>query len=109
MSLLEIGLIALLATYRITFMLNNENGPADIFARWRTWIGVRYDERSNPYGTNWRAEGVLCFMCLSVWVGIAATLLLAFTAVLGHIEIGVYVLFPFAVSGGAIYLKKQAG
>ena len=109
MTLLEIFAIAALATYRWTLMLNNESGPAHIFDHFRTWIGVRYDEHSNPYGTNWRAEAVICPLCLSVWVSLAITLLLAFTAVLGHVEIGVYILFPFALSGATVYMKKWAG
>lgn len=108
-SYIEIFAIAALAVYRWTLMLNNEHGPADIFARLRTRIGVRYDEHSNPYGTNWVAEGVLCPFCLSVWIGLAASFLLAFTAVLGHVEIGVYLLFPFALSGVTVYLKKAVG
>jgi hypothetical protein len=109
MTLLEIFVIAALATYRWTLMLNNESGPAHIFVRFRTRVGVKFDTYSNPIATNWVAEGVLCPFCLSVWVGIAATLLLAFTAVLGHVEIGVCVLFPFALSGVTVYLKKAVG
>lgn len=105
----EIFIIAALATYRWTLMLNNESGPGDIFTRLRTFVGVRYDEHSNPYGLNWRAEAFICPLCLSVWVSSAVTLLLAFTAVLGHIEFGVCILFPFALSGVTVYLKKAVG
>lgn len=109
MSLMEIGLIALLATYRWTIMLNNEAGPGDIFMRFRTWLGVRYDKHSNPYGDNWRAKAVLCPYCLSVWVAFAITLLLLICTYFDQQMIAVYLLFPFALSGGAVYLKKQAG
>lgn len=109
MNLPEIFLIALLATYRITFMLNSEAGPADIFGRFRTLIGVKYDEHSNPYGTNWVAEGVLCFMCLSVWIALGATALLVAGILLNHVLFAEVLLLPFALSGGAIFLKKWAG
>lgn len=109
MSLLEIGIIALLATYRLTFMFNSERGPGDIFTRLRTRAGVRYDPHSNPISTGWLSEGILCYFCLSVWISMAITAWLIVTALLGHIEIGTAVLFPFALSGGSIYLKKQAG
>lgn len=106
---LEIGLILLLAIYRWTQMLNNEAGPAHIFERLRTRAGVRMDKYSNPYGTNWIAEGILCFYCLSVWVAtffVVATLIAAF---MGVLEAFLIVLLPFALSGGAVYLKKVAG
>lgn len=109
MTLLELSLIAMLSTYRLTLMLNSESGPAEIFSRIRTKLGVRYNEHSNPYGTNWVAEGVLCFYCLSVWIAFAVVAVLGFAALLGHIEAGVYLLFPFALSGGAVYLKKAVG
>lgn len=109
MNLLELALIALLATYRITFMLNSEAGPADIFGRFRTLVGVTYDEYSKPVGSNWFAEGVLCFMCLSVWIGIGATALLAIGLLVGHVLFVEFLLLPFALSGGAIFLKKWAG
>jgi hypothetical protein len=109
MTLFEMGIVALLATYRLTFMLHEENGPADIFTRLRTRLGVRYDQYSNPYGTNWVAKGILCYFCLSVWIAtlIAAALVLgAFLRVPDGVLI---VLAPFALSGGAIFLKKWAG
>jgi hypothetical protein len=109
MNLLEIGLIALLATYRITFMLNSESGPGDIFTRLRTRLGVTYDEYSRPVTSNWIAEGVLCYFCLSVWMAFVVTGLLVLAAMMGHIEAGALVLLPFALSGGAVYLKKMAG
>lgn len=109
MTLLEIGIVALLATYRLTFMLNSESGPANIFTRLRTRVGVTYDQYSNPVGSNWVAEGVLCYFCLSVWIGFAVTVLLIGAALLGHIEAAGVVLLPFALSGGSIYLKKAVG
>lgn len=109
MSLLELMLLAILATYRITFLLHNERGPADVFTRFRTRIGVKYDQHSNPYGTNWLAEGVLCFFCLSVWVAFGAALLLLIGYLTGHLLLAEGLLLPFAFSGGAIFLKKWGG
>lgn len=105
----EFLLIALLAVYRLTQMLNAEAGPADIFGRFRTRIGVTYDQYSNPVASNWFAEGVLCFYCLSVWVGFGVTLLIVAAALLNHIDVAQWLLFPFAISGGAVFMKKWAG
>lgn len=102
-------LLALLAVYRLTLMLNAEAGPGDLFGRLRARLGVRYDEHSNPYGTNWVAEGVLCFYCLSVWVAFAVTALLAIGWLVGRIEAAEMLLLPFSMSGAAIFLKKWGG
>lgn len=106
---IEILLIAALSVYRISLMLNNEAGPADIFGRLRTRIGVKYDEHSSPYGSNWVAEGVLCFYCLSVWVAFGVTALIVVAVLLNRIDVAQWVLFPFAISGGAVFAKKWAG
>lgn len=105
----ELIAVTLLSVYRLTSMLNNEAGPADIFGRLRARTGVKYDQYSNPYGTNWIAEGVLCFYCLSVWVAFGVTLLIIVAAALDRIVIAEWILFPFAVSGAAVFMKKWAG
>lgn len=103
----ELLIIAALATYRLTFMLNAESGPADVFGRFRTRIGVKYDVNSMAYGTNWLSEGVLCFYCLSVWIGIGLTLwILAWSAV-NRADIAFWTLTPFALSGAAILLRNH--
>lgn len=109
MTLFEVFIIASLATYRLTAMLNEEAGPGDIFTNFRTRIGVRYDEHSRPFGTNWVAKGVLCFYCLSVWIGFAVFLFIVLTALVGFPVVGNLLLFPFALSGVAVFLKKWAG
>lgn len=109
LSYLEIGLVAALATYRLTVMLNSEIGPGRIFARFRTWIGIRFDQHSNPVTTNWRAEAVLCFYCLSVWISALVVTALVLGAVLHVLEGVLIALLPFALSGVAVYLKKAVG
>lgn len=66
----EIGLstriaLAILATWRVTHLLANEDGPFDLIVRFRALFG----------------ESVLgrmldCFNCLSLWVGAAIALLI---------------------------------
>jgi hypothetical protein len=109
MSLFDVFIIAALATYRLTFMLNSESGPGDIFVRLRSRLGVKFDQYSNPYGTNWISEGVLCFYCLSVWVGFAVYFWLYIFTWLRIFQFGAALLFPFALSGVAVYLKKAVG
>lgn len=105
----ELIIIALLAVYRLTQMFNNEAGPADIFGRLRTRIGVTFDEYSNPVASNWLADGVLCFYCLSVWVAFGVTILVIAAVLLNRPDVAQWILFPFAISGGAVFMKKWAG
>lgn len=109
MSLFEIFVVAALATYRLTAMIHNETGPKDIFGRFRNWAGVKFDQYSNPYGTGWLSDGILCFYCLSVWIGFGVSVLIVLTAIAGFPLIGSLLLFPFALSGLAVFLKKWTG
>ena len=106
---IELLFIACFAVYRLTIMLNSEHGPADIFGRFRQVLGVKYDEYSNPVSTGWISEGVLCYFCLSVWVGILLTLWIVLMVVFNRMDIAFYTMLPFAASGFAVFLKKWAG
>lgn len=109
LTFLEIGLVAALATYRWTLLLNNEHGPFDVFTRLRSRLGVKYDPHSNPIATNGWAEMILCPFCLSVWVGIGVGVFVILGWLTGHPEIPAAILFPFALSGVTVYLKKAVG
>ncbi|MBI4877241.1 MAG: DUF1360 domain-containing protein [Acidobacteria bacterium] len=49
--------LAVLATWRVTHLLAGEDGPADLIARFRAWLG------SGLFG-----KLMDCFNCLSLWV-----------------------------------------
>ena len=66
-------IIVALATWRITSLLVNEDGPYDIFARIRKFIGVYYDEMNEPQGKNVIAEAITCIWCASVWIAFAVS------------------------------------
>lgn len=55
--------LALLATWRATHLLANEDGPADIIVRLRLWLGDR-----------WIGKLMDCFNCLSLWIAAPAAL-----------------------------------
>ncbi len=81
-------ILGILAVWRVTHMLSAENGPFDIFARLRSWLG----------------EGALgnlmdCFLCLSVWVAAPAAALVAADWKEG-------ILMWLAMSAGAIWLER---
>lgn len=61
---IALGLIC----WRLTSLLVEEDGPLDIFAKLRRFIGVYYDEMSVKQGKNVIAKGLLCVWCTSIWV-----------------------------------------
>lgn len=93
-------LILIGATWRLTSLLVWEDGPFEVFARLRHLLGVRYDDRSQSYGTNWLAKGVICPACASVWFGV----LWAIAYLLWRDS--AWIALPLALSAGAIALEK---
>ena len=80
--------LALLATWRLAHLLAHEDGPFDLIARCRAWVGSS------------RLGGLMdCFQCLSMWVAI----LPAFFIGGAWIEI---VFEWLALSGGACILQQ---
>lgn len=65
-----------LASWRITSLLVNEAGPFDIFAKFRHFIGVYYDEYSHVKGKNVIAKAFTCIWCLGFWISVVFSLFL---------------------------------
>ena len=101
--------IIALATYRLTLLINKEAGPFDIFGKFRTWAGIRFDQYSVPYATGQLSEAIICPYCLSVWVGICVTLLTAGASYLGFLTLITFLLLPLALSGFTVFLFRYAG
>lgn len=89
-----------LATWRITNLLVHEDGPGDIFVKLRSFIGVRFDEHSNRYGTNMVAQAFTCVWCLSIWIAAIMTLSI------NHVYLHIYVLHLLAISAGSILIEE---
>lgn len=100
MTILTLALLSL-ATWRTASLLAREAGPFDILARVRKWAGVRYDERSEAYGTNEFAKAIVCLWCSSFWLG-------AGWAILFYILPGLapWLSLPFALSAAAILIER---
>ena len=81
-------LVATLAVWRVTHLLQAEDGPWDLCVRLRRAVG------NGPFG-----RLLDCFYCLSLWIAIPAAVVLTDT-----IESGV--LLWLGLSGGAIALER---
>ena len=83
--------LGVLAVWRVTHLLNAEDGPWKIIARFRVSLGRGFF--GDMFG---------CFYCLSVWVS------LPFAMALGESTAEKLLLWP-ALSAGAILLERTAG
>lgn len=94
--------LLVLVTWRLTSLFVEEDGPLDMFARFRSFTGVYYDEYSNKLGRNLLSKALLCFWCFSLWVAAPLSLFLLSNSVKLH-EIPIYWL---ALSASAIFLNE---
>ncbi len=84
-------LLGALAVWRITHLLQAEDGPWDVVVRLRAWAG------DSPLG-----RAMDCFYCLSLWIALPCALLLG----AGWLE--QLLLWP-ALSAAAILLERATG
>jgi hypothetical protein len=100
-------LILALATWRVSYMLVNEDGPYAIVANFRQLLGVRYDDYSQVYGISMPGKLLTCVYCTSVWVSLAYVII---WLVCGS-TVSVAIALPFALSAVAVivnnYIDKQ--
>jgi hypothetical protein len=68
-------LVIALATYRLSVMLVEEDGPGLLFHKLRKATGVYYDEHSEQTADNVVGQIFSCVWCMSVWVAGVITLL----------------------------------
>lgn len=80
-----------MATWRISSLLVNEEGPLEIFVKLRLFAAGYTDLFT-------------CIWCFSVWLGAAFTLLYWYLP-----EAAFWVALPFALSTGAITWEKWNG
>jgi hypothetical protein len=80
--------LAVLATWRVTHLLANEDGPADIIARFRAMLG-----------NSLAGKMMDCFNCLSIWIAAPAALFVS----LRPVE---WLMSWLALSGGACLLER---
>jgi hypothetical protein len=80
--------LAVLATWRVTHLLANEDGPADVIVRFRALLG------RSIFG-----QLMDCFNCLSLWIAAPAALFVSRRPV-------EWIFCWLALSGGACLLQR---
>lgn len=90
-------LILAMATWRLSSLLVNEDGPADIFKHLRAFVGVQ-DADEQPHAL---AGAFVCIWCMSVWTG--ALLGLAWLAWPAQT---MWAALPLALSAAAIAMDR---
>jgi len=82
-------LVAVLATWRVTHLLANEDGPANIIVKFRKLLG-----------RSLAGQLMDCFNCLSLWIAALAALFVSQRPL-------VWLMSWLAVSGGACLLERM--
>ena len=90
-ELLARFVLAVLATWRVTHLVANEDGPADVIFRLRRWLGDGF-------------IGSLmdCFKCISIWIAAPLALFVSTDPL-------TWAVTWLALSGGACLLEGLGG
>jgi hypothetical protein len=110
--------IAMLVVYRVARMMALEDGPAEVFKRWRRFLKQKFGRELTTtletpggplpqtyYQPNWVAEGFGCPLCISFWAG----WLVAWYVPGAASSPAQYCFTALALSGGAVFLVKMGG
>lgn len=96
-------IIDALIVWRLTHLIQSEDGPFDIFVRFQSYLKDRIPpERLAKDDRGFWAGLFSCFMCLSVWIGTAVA----------YLRVGRHwgaIGYGLALSGAAILLQLISG
>ena len=95
--------LMILATWRISSLLADEDGPLDIFLKFREKLGEYQELDSEGDVIDVMPDRFVpqmfgCVWCISIWVGAVFFLLPPYLAQM--------IAFPFALSAGAIIIDN---
>lgn len=103
-------LLISIANWRISNMVQYEDGPFDIFIKFRNLIGLTkvedlplneqllYPEDEFVHDGNFFAKLVECIWCLSIWVGFGLSLYLGLTKIIKKPWILIYTFVSSAIT-----------
>jgi len=87
------AILAAFAAFRVAQMMVFDDGPFDLLARWRDFIGV--DKQAT-----WVQRGFGCPDCISFWTSLMAAV------VLGYLPPHEFILRWLAIAGMALLLNR---
>ena len=93
MEMLVLLAISMLATWRATYMLQEEKGPFGIFSRLQAWTWT------DPWKEGGLKDGLRCFYCTSVWVSFIPALMIE------HHDIGKFFIYWLGIAAGAVLIN----
>lgn len=95
-----------LATYRISFMVANEEGPFSIFERLRVLMGAYDQDETGKPPTIW-GRGISCPLCVGFWVSLALLfgILIQFYTVWEVFSFNAFVLW-MGIAGIQVFLNS---
>ncbi len=88
--------IAAFAVYRLARMLAVEEGPFDLFTKWRDWV-------YSKTGNGWVNDGVHCPLCIGFYLALIAGAILAYALQWNWLTV---IPLWFAIAGASTFLYK---
>lgn len=88
-------IIAAFAVYRAAYMVAEEEGPFEVFARLRGAI--------DPDQTTWIGRGVNCVFCTSFWLSLVGAVVLVVAA---GFDLWLWPLWWFGIAGAVLVMHR---
>lgn len=89
-------ILAVLASYRLTILITQDDGPFFVFKRIRDWSDQQH-EKGRFLGFN---EAVYCAYCVGIYTSAFCALFVT------KFTLQNFIMFTFAIAGGQIVLHK---
>jgi len=87
--------LAILATYRVAFLVTSEDGPFELATRFRALFGQR----------TWVGRGFHCVFCVSFWLSMIPALYLGWAWSLPQADVA---LLWLGIAGGVVVVARMA-
>lgn len=101
MTILEFVVLAL-ATWRISSLVAEEEGPWGLLDLARHKLGVRYDSEGYAYGKNEFATRLVCVWCVSGWIGAGWVVFWLLIP-----QVAFWCALPFALGAAAVVINAR--
>ena len=104
MTALYVG-IAILATYRVAYLITSEDGPFAMAASFREWFVNPVTRLPRWPDAEWLTRGVNCVFCASFWLALIPALYLAWV---WSLTLPDAALLWLGIAGGVVVVARMA-